>query len=154
MFKLDEVEKPLEHTSQMWGFSPVWVRKWRFNRLGRSKDFPHTRQGSIVLDLILLLLNQGSIKFKFPTLFCRTGYVFNFYSIFFKSSCGLGHANELISKFEEFEMVSYESIFLNIPKILSQVCTLSENGKDGKFQISYYLVLDSCGNGGTPIVAE
>ena len=42
VLRLDEVEKPLLQTSHMCGFSPVWVRVCRFNRLGRSKHFPHT----------------------------------------------------------------------------------------------------------------
>ena len=68
VFKLEDVEKPFEQTSQMWGFSPVWVRKCLFNRLGRSNILPQTRQGSIVLVLFLLpLMLLHSISFlRFP----------------------------------------------------------------------------------------
>ena len=71
VFKLEDVEKPFEQTSQMWGFSPVWVRKCLFKRLGRSNILPQTRQGSIVLVLFLLpLMLLHSISFlRFPVLF-------------------------------------------------------------------------------------
>ena len=43
-------------TSQIWGFSPVWVRWCLFSKLGLSKVFAQTRQGNIVLVLALLTL--------------------------------------------------------------------------------------------------
>ena len=42
------MEKPLLQMLQMCGFSPVCVLMCLFNRLGRSKDFPQTEQGSMV----------------------------------------------------------------------------------------------------------
>ncbi len=49
VLRLDDVENPLLQTWHMCGFSPVWVRMWRFNKLGRSKDLPQTQQGNMVL---------------------------------------------------------------------------------------------------------
>ena len=53
----DDVENPLLQTSQICGFSPVWVRWCRFSRLGLSKAFPQMWHGSIVL--VLALLTNG-----------------------------------------------------------------------------------------------
>lgn len=55
VFSEDEVLKPLEQMSQMWGFSPVCVRRWRVNRLGRSNSLPQCSQGSMVRFLIFLV---------------------------------------------------------------------------------------------------
>ena len=48
VLRLELVEKPLLQMLQMCGFSPVCVLMCLFNRLGRSKDFPQTEQGSMV----------------------------------------------------------------------------------------------------------
>ena len=65
VFRLDDVENPLLHTSQIWGFSPVWVRKWRFKRLGRSNVLPQTAQGNIVLLLPRILgMSKGRWGWK------------------------------------------------------------------------------------------
>lgn len=46
MLRLLDVLKPLLHTIQTWGFSPVCVLIWRFNNEGLSNAFPQTSQGN------------------------------------------------------------------------------------------------------------
>ena len=48
VLRLELVEKPLLQILQICGFSPVWVLMCLFSRLGRSKVFPQTEQGSMV----------------------------------------------------------------------------------------------------------
>ena len=58
VFRLELVEKPLLQMLQMCGFSPVWVLMCLFSRLGRSKVFPQTEQGSMVFSRGLLKEKQ------------------------------------------------------------------------------------------------
>ena len=54
VLRLELVLKPLLHSGQMCGFSPVCVLMCLFKRLGLSNVFPQTLQGSIVFSFGLL----------------------------------------------------------------------------------------------------
>ena len=54
VLRLELVLKPLLHSGQIWGFSPVWVLMCLLRRLGLSNVFPHTVHGNMVFSLGLL----------------------------------------------------------------------------------------------------
>ena len=71
MFRLDDVENALEQMSQACGLSPVWVRRCRFSKDGRSKHLLQKSQGSMRLLLLLLLL----LRFTFDPYLLKTTIV-------------------------------------------------------------------------------
>lgn len=67
--------KPFPHTSQTWGFSPVWVRRWRRSKEGRSNALPQYSQGNIVRSrgfLIKLFATGALMLIIFLSLFVST----------------------------------------------------------------------------------